>query len=173
MNRTVPSIFLRFSLAGGLVLLGYAVAVLSFRQETWIDYHSGAIRMTYRLFPLSLSADDNTNAFRILFGRSPSNKTEWGIVCRRSLISWLDRDMLTEGEGLLRAEHRLVMSLLLKRIDCAEREEISREFYSALSNGGLPAAEEYASRMYMEQTARENERIEKRSGKERGEVGTR
>lgn len=129
-----------------LVLVGYMIAVISFREQMCIDRHSG-IRKTVSSVPgFSLSREHRDNGFRILFGRSCDVGPEWLIISREHLISALDQEMVTQGETLARAENHLVVALMHKNHVREEIARMSRGFYSALSTGGVEAAAEYARR---------------------------
>jgi hypothetical protein len=137
-------------LATLFVVIGYMVAVLSFRQEFWVDCRSGARKTTCTLFPFSLSEDEERDAFRVFFGYSPDETANWDCVACRHFLPALDPAASSDGDVLLAAEGYLMLSLLWTPGVRQEADKLSKAFYDALRAGGATAAESYAERLYDE-----------------------
>jgi hypothetical protein len=119
--------------AAAIFLAGYLVAVLSFREEGWVDVRSGARRVTCTLYPFSLATDQSDDAFRVLFGRGPDPEADWSRVSCQHFLRAMDPQESTYGQIVGMAEYEPVA--MLAAACAAERRGLGRQFYSALAGG--------------------------------------
>ena len=151
----------RCLIGGFLVFIGYMLAVVSFRQEVWVDFHSGTRKTTCTLFPFLMSKDQSNDAFWMLFGCHGDDAAEWGIVDRKYFVDFTNGVLLrkvwqsSEGGGLVQAENYLVLSLLGKGYNTEERQKMSKQFYASLRDHGEPGAWRFADELYMEMLHRQ------------------
>ncbi len=144
--RIVASVF--------LILLGYLLAVVSFRQDEWIEYHSGARKTTCTLFPLSLSSDCGRSAFQALFDMDVDDDAEWRVLYSRYFIhpdTLLLREVsrITESEMVAGAHSRLVGYVLRHESDAQERRRLFGGFRHTLREHGVSAARRYVDELRM------------------------
>ena len=151
------------TLAVLFMISGYMLAVMSFREEVWVDYRSGARRTSCTLFPFSICQDHSNDSFLVLFGSSADENAEWGRVRCRHLVRWLDQEAITEGEEMVRGENYLVRSLLYKPAVRDEADTMSKRFYNELRTSGVSAAQEYAHGLYWNLAAQAEKEIERRN----------
>jgi hypothetical protein len=156
MLHTVRKSASRCLIGTFLVLTGYMLAIISFRQEVWVDFHSGARKTTWTLFPFSVSKDNTNDAFWMLFGRSEDGRADWGIVERKHFVDITNTILMrkvgsnTAGGGLVVTENTLVLSLLLREgCNKEQRLRMSDQFYTALREHGEVGASEYVESLYM------------------------
>lgn len=159
-RRNWMNISLICTLSVLLVLFGYMLAVVSFRQDIWIDYRSGARKTTCTLFPFSLSTDHATNAFWVLFGRTGDDRADWRWVESHYFVDpnvFLMRkvETITEAGTLVSAESRLVRYWLRQETDAQDRDKLSDSFYSGLRSGDVTAAIVYVDRLESDQLKKE------------------
>ena len=127
---------------------GYFCAVANFKKVILIDYETGAIKTTYKIFPYEKSNIDHVRAFNICYEPPKDRDPDWRLVGQERLISVIDYSATTEGYQLLQAENMLVKLITLKDFTIKEREAISREFFIQMKRGGVIAANEYAKGMW-------------------------
>lgn len=128
-------------------LVGYVVAILSFKEEIWVDSASGEIKTAYSIFPYSNERINSSNAFRVFFGRSGDPK-DWQLVEERRLFSF--RESITKGYLLVRAENDLVYVYRQSVQDDPLRKKLKTEFYHRLREKGLNSALEYGTNLRAE-----------------------
>jgi hypothetical protein len=150
MYRLIVTVCVGCSLAALFVVSGYMFAVVSFQEEVWVDCRSGARKTTCTLFPFTLSRDQERDGFRFFFGCSPDETADWDCVACRHFFPELDPSVTSEGDVLLFAEGRLMLSLLWTPEVRREADKLSKGFYDALDKGGATAANDYAQRLFDE-----------------------
>jgi len=159
MRRVTLRVCVGCLLATVFVIVGYMLAVLSFREEAWVDYRSGTRKTTCTLYPFLLLQEDPDDGFRVLFGCSPDENAEWGRIECRHFVRTLDQEAITKAEEMVRGENYLVRSLLYNPVVHDESEIMSKRFYKELREGGVSAAEEYAHGLYWKRAAQQEEEI--------------
>ena len=155
MRRPASIITMMCATAILLVLVGYMLAVLSFRQEVWIDYHSGARKTTCTLFPFSLATDHSRDAFWVLFGTHSDDDDESADWQRLESQRFIELNALlmerrwihTEAQDFAGAESRLIAHLMHQDTARRERDKLSNGFYTALHRGGVSAAMRYVDKL--------------------------
>lgn len=143
---------------GALLLLGlavgYALALLTFRQDTRLDLASGKVQTVAFLFPFSIRTEHNDRAFEVLFPGPANSSSEWMLVDRRRFLSLMDRDLITEGYQVLRAENRLVQVLTVTNLTLAERRDYATAFMDRLQKAGPAGVSSYATSIWEEHMLR-------------------
>ena len=146
MRRLPIAVSLLRILAGVFVFcLGYLVAVMSFRQDEWMDYHSGASKITCTVFPFSLSTRTGPSPFAMVFGASVDDGAEWHLFDSRGFNhpgKLLMPDVLSTREShfMARTHAYLVRYVLKHNLDSREREALVDEFIALLRTKGPMAA---------------------------------
>ncbi len=146
----VPVLFALAALGFGC--LGYVLAVLSFRQDEWIEYHSGARKTTCRLYPFSVSSDGGYSAFQWTFKTHPDENAEWHLLESQYFIhpdTLLLREVTTTRAGnVMAGTHASLVRYALRRdLSMPERRALAEEFSRELRERGTLGAFEYAEEL--------------------------